>query len=53
MEKINRKIVILPSGWVFVGIWQEKGTRVILTETSCYTKMGNTSGIGELAIEAP
>jgi hypothetical protein len=53
MEKKNRKIVILPSGWVFVGIWQEKGTRVILTETSCIRKWGTTSGIGELAIRGP
>ena len=53
MEKKNRKIVILPSGWVFVGVWQEVGTRVVLTEASCIRKWGTTSGIGELAIKGP
>ena len=53
MQKVNRKIVILPSGWVFVGMWQEKGTRVILTECACIRKWGTTSGIGELAMKGP
>lgn len=51
--KKDRKIVILPSGWVFVGLWQEVGKRVILTEASCIRKWGATSGIGELAIKGP
>ncbi len=49
----NRKIVILPSGWIFVGLWQEKGTRVVLTESSCIRKWGTEHGIGELAIKGP
>ena len=48
-----RKIVILPSGWVFVGNWQEHGSRVILTEAFCIRKWGTTNGIGELAIKGP
>jgi hypothetical protein len=53
MEKINRKIVILPSGWVFVGIWQEVGNRVILTESATIRKWGTEYGLGELAIKGP
>jgi hypothetical protein len=53
MEKINRKIVILPSGWVFVGIWQVQGTRVILTESATIRKWGTEHGLGELAIKGP
>ena len=53
MKKKVRKIVILPSGWVFVGIWQVQGTRVVLTESATIRKWGTTCGLGELAIKGP
>lgn len=49
----NRKIVILPSGWVFVGLWEEVGKRVILTQSACIRKWGTTIGLGQLAIAGP
>lgn len=53
MQTKNRKIVILPSGWVFVGIWQVVENRVVLTESSTIRRWGTTCGLGELAIKGP
>jgi hypothetical protein len=51
--KLTRKIVILPAGWVFVGLWEEKQDRVILTQAASIRLWGTTAGLGELAIKGP
>ena len=50
---LPRKIVTLPSGWVFCGYWQQVENRIVLTNAVCIRKWGTTAGLGELAIRGP
>ena len=54
MSKVtDRRIVVMPYGWVFVGDWQDDGNRVTLVRAHCIQRWGTTKGIGELAIKGP
>ena len=52
-EPKPRRIVILPSGWVFCGLWEEANGRVVLTRAVGIRRWGTTAGLGQLALEGP
>jgi hypothetical protein len=52
--KLNdNRIVVMPYGWVFVGIWNDNGKKTTLSNAHCIQKWGTDKGLGELAIKGP
>jgi len=53
--KPEKKIVVLTSGWVFIGVWHAaEGTKTaFLTDASNVRAWGTTAGLGELALKGP
>ena len=49
----ERRIVVMPYGWVFVGKWEDDGNRTTLTRAHCIQKWGTEKGLGELALKGP
>lgn len=47
------KIVILQRGWIFVGKFNQVGTRCTLTQAKNIRTWGTTRGLGELASDGP
>ncbi len=52
-KKIDRRIVVMPYGWVFVGHWSDDGTRTTLNHAHSIRRWGTENGLGELAIKGP
>lgn len=52
MEK-DIRIVIAQRGWVFVGLFEERGDNVILTRAKNIRRWGTKNGLGELAAQGP
>jgi hypothetical protein len=47
-------IVVVQSGWVFVGTRNPARTDVVeLTDAACVRRWGTTRGLGELALSGP
>lgn len=44
----ERRIVIAQRGWVFVGLWNQDGDDITLTDASVIRVWGTTNGLGEL-----
>ena len=53
IERQDNRIVIMQSGWVFVGKYFEKGEDCRLEHASCVRNWGTTKGLGELAENGP
>ena len=49
----KRMIVILPAGWVFVGIWDQRDSYTLLKNAFCIRRWGTKAGLGELALKGP
>lgn len=51
----DKRIVVLTSGWVFVGDYykSEAGKPAFLTDASNVRRWGTTAGLGELALNGP
>lgn len=43
-----RRIVIAQRGWVFVGLWNQDGDNITLTDASVIRVWGTKKGLGEL-----
>lgn len=48
-----KSILVLQSGFVFVGVIKEWNASVVLTEAACIRKWGTTDGLGQLALRGP
>lgn len=46
-----KHLVVLSSGWVFVGVPNE--TKTVYTDASCVRKWGTSCGLGQLALQGP
>lgn len=49
----DKRIFILPRGWVVVGDYSEDGDWVILDNAAVVRKWGTSKGLGELADKGP
>lgn len=48
LAQTERRIVIAQRGWVYVGIWNEDGDDITLTDAKCIRIWGTKNGLGEL-----
>lgn len=46
-------LVVLPRGWVMVGVCEERDGKLFMTEASVVRRWGTTKGLPELANEGP
>jgi hypothetical protein len=46
-------IVVIQSGWVFVGTMTKGDSMVTLTDAACVRRWGTTMGLGQLALSGP
>lgn len=46
-------LVVIQSGWIFVGALTKCEGMYTLTDASCVRKWGTTKGLGELALAGP
>lgn len=54
-SKPEKRIVVVESGWVFIGMWHppEDERPAFMTEASNVRVWGTTAGLGELALNGP
>ena len=51
--KQDIRIVVLQRGWVFVGVYSQKGMACKLENAKCIRTWGTTLGLGEIALGGP
>ena len=53
--KTDKRIVVLTSGWVFLGVWHAATDTApaFLTDAYNVRKWGTTAGLGQLALTGP
>ncbi|MDE1901488.1 MAG: hypothetical protein KGI37_07590 [Alphaproteobacteria bacterium] len=49
----DKRILVLPRGWVVVGDFSKMGTQVKLSNASVVRRWGTDHGLGQLANEGP
>jgi hypothetical protein len=49
----NKRIVVIQSGWVLAGIWNENPSSIELGNATLIQRWGTTRGLGELALSGP
>lgn len=55
VKKTNKRIVVLTSGWVFLGVWHPSmdGAPAFLTDAFNVRRWGTAAGLGQLAMTGP
>jgi hypothetical protein len=48
-----KRIVVVQSGWVFVGAYSASKTHITLDDAKCIRVWGTEHGLGQLAIAGP
>jgi hypothetical protein len=53
--KKDKRIVVIQSGWVFIGEWHPATDTApaFLSDASCIRRWGTTAGLGQLALSGP
>lgn len=49
----TKKIVVISSGWVVIGMVETKPDMIIIHDASVIRKWGTTAGLGEIATRGP
>jgi len=52
-KKHDVRIVVLPYGWVVVGIYERNNDRCRIATGATITRWGTSAGLGELATKGP
>lgn len=50
---VEKRIVVIQSGWVLAGEFVQHEAHIELTSASVVQRWGTTKGIGELALDGP